>query len=207
MCESGSNSLRPDDHTVWKRALLGSRGRQLARRLPASPESTSQVNPGRAADNSERCANERLRAHTCGGGPRCQTTTVSGKASKRVRRLQVERALRLPHTWCTVRQSGRDRARVQQESRDDMPASPWGPASSQDHHTGRRRRGQLSRRAMRKRKRMQCGIWHLDMEDGRILNRRWKSRSRSSVIERRRLDGLLQLSYGRRTWTQGQGSN
>jgi len=172
---------------------VGSDGRQPTRRPPTSPESTSQVNPGRAADNPEKCTHDRLRAHTCGSGPRRQTTTVRGKTSKCVRRLQVEKALRLSHTWSTGRQGSRVRARARQENRDDALARPGGEASGQDHHTGRGRRGQENRRAMGEREGRQGGIWHLDVVDGRISYGRWESGSRSSLLKRRRVDGLLQL--------------
>jgi len=63
---------------------MGSEVRQLVRRPPETPQSTSQVNPGRTAENSDRHANERRRAHTCGSVPRRQTTMACIKAGKRV---------------------------------------------------------------------------------------------------------------------------
>jgi len=90
---------------------------------PGSPESSSQVNPGSSADNSKRCACETLRAHTCGIGHRRQTTIVPGKTSKSVRRLQVEKALRLSHTCSSDSQGGRVRERAGRENRDDALAS------------------------------------------------------------------------------------
>jgi hypothetical protein len=62
MCESSTDSLRQGHRAIRKRALVGSAGRQLARRPAAAPQLTSQVNPGRTADSSERHANEKLTA-------------------------------------------------------------------------------------------------------------------------------------------------
>jgi len=148
MCESKTKSLHPGRHAGWKHALVGSEGRLPARRPPASPDLTSQVNPGGAADDPARCAHVRLRAHTCGSGPGRQTTTIHSIASLRVWRLQVERAPRSPHTGWGSRQSGGDGAHVWQESRDDVLARHRGIASGQDHYTGRWHHGQESGRAI-----------------------------------------------------------
>jgi len=139
MCETSTDSLHPGGRTVGNPALVGPEKRQLARQPPATPQSTIQVNPGRTADNSERHADERLRAHTGGSGPRHPTTTVCYKGRNHLGRLQGERALRLPYTCCTGRQSGHDRACTQQESRYDVLARPRGGACGLDHYTARRR--------------------------------------------------------------------
>jgi len=173
ICESSTDSLRPGRRAVQKRALVGSDGKQPGRRRPATPPLTSQVNPGRTADNSERHTDERLKSPTCGGGSRRQTTSVYFKASKRVRWLPGERALWLPNTWCTRRRSGRNWSQVRQESRHDVFARPRGHASRQDHYTGRLRRGQESRWAVGKKQGNEGGIWHLDVVDGRIPHGQW----------------------------------
>ena len=108
MPESRTGRLRPGCRTEQKRALVGSEERQPVTQPPATPNWESQVNPARSTDNSERHPDQKLRAHTCCGGPRCQTTMVCIRAGKRMWRLQRERALQLPYTWCTSRQSGRD---------------------------------------------------------------------------------------------------
>jgi len=198
--ESSTGSLRPGRRAVQKRALGESEGREPARRPAAPLQSSSQVNPGGTADNNERHAIERLRPHTCGGGPLRQTTTICIKAGKPVRWLQGQKVLALPYTWCIGRQSGRDWAHAQQERRDIVLPRPRGEASSPDHYTGRRPRNKESRQAMGKTRGKQCGIWHLDVVDGWISNGLWKSRSRSCVLKQRQLDGLPQLP---RHWTNG----
>jgi len=45
------SSLRPSGCTIWEWALVGSQRSRQARRPPTSPQSTSQVHPGRAAHN------------------------------------------------------------------------------------------------------------------------------------------------------------
>jgi hypothetical protein len=64
MCEGRPESLCLGRRAIWEQALVGSEGRKPARQPPAPPESTSQVNPGRTAYNSKKCAYEGLKAHT-----------------------------------------------------------------------------------------------------------------------------------------------
>ena len=194
-----ASSKRPDSslhqgrRAVWKHALVRSEVRQPAKRPPATPQSTSQVNPGGTADNSERHANERLRVHACSGGPRRHSRTVCIKVSMRVWRLQGERALHLPYTWRTGSQSVHDRVPSRQESRDNVRARPRGGAIGQDHYTGRPRHGQVSHWAMGQKNGRLGRMWHLDEVDRQITNEWWKSRSRGGALERRQLDGLPQL--------------
>jgi len=197
MCDSSTGSLCPGRRAVWKQGLVGSKERQLARWPPVTPQSTSQVNPGHTADNPVRHGSERHRANTSGGSPRLQTTMVCIKAGKHMWRLQGERALQLPHTWCTGRQCGHDWSRTQQGSRDNVLARSRGEASGWDDYTGRQCRSKESRRALGKTKGMQGGIWQVDVVDGRISNRWWKGRSRSCVLAQWLLDGLPQLPQNR----------
>jgi len=183
MCESSRGSLRPGHCAIWKTALVGSNRSQPARQPPATPQLPGQFNQGCTADHSETHASEWLRAHTSGVDLRHQTTTVWIKVSKHLQSLQGKRALRLPYTWCTSSQSGHDRARAWQGSRDDVLARPRGEASGQNHFTGRRRRGQESCWTVGKMKGEQGGICLLDVVDGRISNRRWRSMSHSTVVQ------------------------
>jgi len=96
MSESSPGSLHPCSRAIRNRALVGSEGRQPARRPPTTPQSKSHVNPGCTANNSGRHADARLQAHTCGGGPCRLTTPVCIKAGKPVRMLLGERAPQLP---------------------------------------------------------------------------------------------------------------
>jgi len=76
--------VRPSGRTLWERALVGPQRSRQVRRPPTPPQSTSQVHPGRAADDPTGRTNERVRAHTGAGNLRCQTAVIHSETSKRM---------------------------------------------------------------------------------------------------------------------------
>jgi len=88
---------------------VGPQGSRQARRPPTPPQSTSQVDPGRAARDPARCTNERVRAYTGAGDLRLQTTAIRSETRKRVRQ-QAEAATQQPLLRCADMQGSQEKA-------------------------------------------------------------------------------------------------
>jgi len=78
------SGMRPSCRTVRERAVVGSQRTRQTRRSPTSPQSTSQIYPGRATHNPTRSVNKRLWAYTRARNLRIQSAALCGEASKHV---------------------------------------------------------------------------------------------------------------------------
>ena len=156
--------MRPSCRTVWERTVVGSQQSRQTRRSPTSPQSTSQIYPGRATHDPTGGTNERLRAYTRASNLRVQTAAFCSEASKRVQQ-QTKETTPKPLFRDAGMQSSEERARAWPDDRRHELAGPGRRVSGQNRHTGRCPRSQESRAAMGKRERGQSRSGSLDVVD------------------------------------------
>jgi len=189
-CPSG---ISPGGRTVWEWARVGSQWSRQARRHPTPPQSTSQVYPGRAADNPAGHPNETVRAYASAGNPRLQTTAICSETSKRMQ-WQAEGATPQPLLRRTDMQSNQGVAWACPDNRRHGLAAPRRRISGQDYHTGRYHSSQERCATLGKRQRSQNRNRGLDVVEWWIALRRWLSGSHCSVQTWKSMEVSPQLS-------------
>jgi len=167
-CKGHPSSLRPSSRAIWERALEGSQRNRQARRPPTSPQSTSQVRPGSAAQNPKGGINEGVRAHTRACDLRLLTTTSCSEASKRMQQ-QIEGAARRPIVLHTNMPSSRDRTRTGPDNQMHELAGPRHRTSGEYRDTEQQKHSQECRSALGKREGGKSRSGSLDVVDRRVM--------------------------------------